>query len=195
MVSQIMKRILLSILLTNLIIFGSLNPSYAQASATKVAAPVNSSLKLTLPVKEGSLRFAALGDTGTGTDKQRQLASMMVRYRSVFPFEFVLMMGDNMYGSESAQDFRKKFSDVYKPLLDSQVKFYATLGNHDLPIQINYEPFNMNGKEYYRVKKGNVAFYSLNSNYMDKKQIEWLQSELAKDTADWKVAFIAWKLL
>ena len=184
-----MKRVLLAILLANLIIFGSLTSSYSQANATRVAGPVTSSLTLTLPVKEGSVRFAALGDTGTGTVKQRQLADVMVRYRSVFPFEFVLMMGDNMYGSESALDFRKKFSDVYKPLLDSHVKFYATLGNHDLPSQVNYEPFNMKGKEYYRMKKGNVAFYSLNSTEMDQKQVQWLESELAKDTSDWKVVF------
>jgi hypothetical protein len=98
-------------------------------------------------------------------------------------------MGDNLYGNESAKDFEKKFSDVYKVLLNDKVKFYATLGNHDLPIQINYANFNMNGKEYYRIKKGNVAFYSLNSNYMDKKQLKWLEDELVKDTSDWKVMF------
>ena len=130
-----------------------------------------------------------MGDTGSGTDKQRQVANMMVQYRNIFPFDFVLMMGDNLYGSESAKDFETKFSDVYKVLLNDKVKFYATLGNHDLPMQINYANFNMNGKEYYRFKKGNVAFYSLNSNYMDKKQLAWLESELAKDTSDWKICF------
>jgi hypothetical protein len=185
-----MTRFLFSLLVSALIISGSLSPSFAQpASGSKVAAGASSSVKLTLPLKEGSLRFAVIGDTGSGTDQQRQLADVMVRYRAAFPFDFVLMMGDNIYGSESAQDFHKKFSDVYKPLLDNQVKFYATLGNHDLPLQMNYEPFNMNGKEYYRIKKGNVAFYSLNSNYMDKKQVEWLESELTKDTSDWKVCF------
>ena len=47
----------------------------------------------------------------------------------------------------------------------------------------------MNGKEYYRFTKGNVAFYSLNSNYMDKTQLKWLEDQLAKDTADWKICF------
>lgn len=47
----------------------------------------------------------------------------------------------------------------------------------------------MNGKEYYRFTKRNVAFYSLNSNYMDKKQLQWLESELAKDTSEWKICF------
>ncbi len=150
---------------------------------------LSSPLKLTLPVKDGSVRFAVIGDTGSGSEKQRDVGAMMVKYRALFPFEFVLMMGDNVYGGEAPQDFEKKFSEPYKPLLDDKVKFYATLGNHDLPLQVNYANFNMNGKEYYRFKKGNVAFYSLNSNYMDKKQVQWLEDELAKDTSDWKICF------
>jgi predicted MPP superfamily phosphohydrolase len=151
--------------------------------------PAASPLKLTLPLKEGSVRFAAIGDTGTGSSKQHQLGELMARYRASFPFEFVLMMGDNLYGGESARDYVKKFEMPYRKLLDNKVKFYASLGNHDLALQVNYEHFNMNGKEYYRFKKGNVAFYALNSNYMDKKQVAWLESELAKDTSEWKVCF------
>ena len=32
-------------------------------------------------------------------------------------------------------------------------------------------------------------FYALNSNYMDKKQVQWLEDELTKDTSEWKVCF------
>jgi 3',5'-cyclic AMP phosphodiesterase CpdA len=162
-------------------------PASAQRlnNADVKTAPV----KLTLPVKDGSVRFAVIGDTGSGTDKQRDVGSMMAQYRVAFPFEFVLMMGDNMYGGEAPADFEKKFSEPYKALLDNKVKFYASLGNHDQSLQTNYANFNMNGKEYYRFKKGNVAFYALNSNYMDKKQVEWLESELSKDTSEWKVCF------
>lgn len=149
-----------------------------------------SPVKLTLPLKDGSLRFAAIGDTGSGSSAQHEVGEMMAQYRTAFPFEFVVMMGDNMYGGETPRDYQEKFSEPYKKLLDAKVKFYASLGNHDQALQVNYENFNMNGKEYYRFKKGNVAFYALNSNYMDKKQIEWLQSELAKDTSEWKVCFM-----
>lgn len=149
------------------------------------AAPVT----LALPMKDGSVKFAAIGDTGTGGKGQREVADTMVRYWHAYPFEFVLMMGDNMYGGESPRDFEEKFSNVYKPLLDGKVKFYASLGNHDLSLQANYENFNMNGKEYYRFKKGNVAFYALNSTYVDQKQVKWLQEQLALDTSEWKVCF------
>lgn len=185
-----MKRFVLSIVTSTLIVAGTLCPTvYTQKYATgsKVAAPA---VTLTLPRKEGSTRFAVIGDTGTGSKQQRDVANKMVQYRTAFPFDFVLMLGDNMYGGESAKDFEAKFSGPYKQLLDQNVKFYAALGNHDQALQINYVNFNMNGKEYYRFKKGNVAFYSLNSNYMDKKQVKWLEDELAKDTSEWKVAFM-----
>lgn len=178
------RNLLLALLISATLFF----PASAQ-KLNNAAAVKSSPVKLTLPVKDGSVRFAVIGDTGSGTDKQRDVGIMMAQYRAVFPFEFVLMMGDNLYGGEAPKDFEKKFSEPYKALLDNKVKFYASLGNHDQSLQVNYENFNMNGKEYYRFKKGNVAFYALNSNYMEKKQVEWLESELSKDTSEWKVCF------
>jgi hypothetical protein len=162
----------------------SASPGHSKSHPT-TSAPV----KLTLPLKEGSVRFMIVGDTGTGTTQQQQLADLMVKYRQVFPFEFALLMGDNMYGGEKPEDYKVKFENVYKQLLNDKVKFYATLGNHDESNQRFYVNFNMNGEEYYRFEKGNVAFYSLNSNYMDARQIKWLEGQLAKDTSDWKIAF------
>ncbi|HLA09871.1 MAG TPA: metallophosphoesterase [Pyrinomonadaceae bacterium] len=147
-------------------------------------------VNVTLPRKDGSVRFAAIGDTGTGSSKQHELAGVMLKSHQAFSFEFVLMTGDNMYGGEGPRDYKRKFEDVYQSLLNSKVKFYASLGNHDEPAQRFYQHFNMDGKEYYRFKRGNAAFYALNSNYMDKKQVEWLQSELAKDTSEWKICFL-----
>jgi hypothetical protein len=161
----------------------------ATGQRVAAAAPA-SALRLTLPAKPGSLKFAAIGDTGTGTEKQKQLADVMTAYRRAFPYEFVLMMGDNMYGGEKPQDFREKFEDMYRGLLNDKVKFYASLGNHDESNQRFYEHFNMNGEEYYRIKKGDVAFYALNSNYMDKRQVKWFEEQLAKDDAEWKVVYL-----
>jgi hypothetical protein len=189
-----MKRLIASFVAIIFLIFGgAVGNSFAQSAspvASKVsAAATGSPVKLTLPLKEGSVRFMVVGDTGTGSDKQQQLADVMVKYRQVFPFEFALMMGDNLYGGETPQDFKAKFEDVYKTLLDNQVKFYATLGNHDQSNQRFYARFNMNGEEYYRFTKGNVAFYSLNSNYMDARQLKWLEGELSKDASGWKICF------
>ncbi|HEU4509977.1 MAG TPA: metallophosphoesterase [Pyrinomonadaceae bacterium] len=181
-----MKRRAASLMLV--ILFAASNV-YSQTRSARNGSSSPAPVNITLPNKEGSVRFLVIGDTGTGSDEQHELAQVMLRYRQVFPFEFVLMMGDNMYGSEKAVDYKTKFENVYKPLLDQKVKFYASLGNHDESNQRFYEFFNMEGQEYYRFKKGNVSFYSLNSNYMDKRQVEWLNEKLATDTASWKIAF------
>jgi hypothetical protein len=161
-----------------------------RVATTAATATAAKGVPLTLPLREGSVRFLVIGDTGTGTEQQYELANVMTSYRQVFPYEFVLMMGDNMYGGERPEDFKLKFENVYKQLLNDKVKFYATLGNHDEANQRFYEFFNMNGEEFYRFTKGNVSFYSLNSNYMDKRQLKWLEDELAKDTAEWKIMFM-----
>jgi len=147
---------------------------------------------LKLPLKQGSVKFAALGDTGTGGSDQLAIARMLTSHRAKFPFEFVLLLGDNLYGSERPRDYSRKFEEPYKPLLEAGVKFYAVLGNHDDPSQRNYKQFNMNGERYYTFKPGlrsNVRFFALDSNYMDPKQLEWFEKELAASGSDWKIAF------
>ena len=181
-----MKRITALTILTILL---TLTGLYGQSNSLRNNGKSTDAIKLTLPNKESSVRFLVIGDTGTGSSKQLEVANVMQRFRQMFPFEFVLMVGDNMYGSEKAADYKLKFENIYKPLLDQKVKFYAALGNHDESNQRFYEFFNMEGQEYYRFKKGNASFYALNSNYMEKKQVDWLNEKLAADTATWKIAF------
>lgn len=148
------------------------------------------SQKLTLPLLKDSLRFAVIGDTGTGTTSQYQVGKTLIDYRGKFPFEFVLMLGDNLYGNEEAKDFEQKFERPYRPLIDAGIKFYAALGNHDDPNQRFYKLFNMSGERYYSFRpKAGVRFFALDSNYMDKKQLEWLEKELSSSGSDWKICF------
>jgi hypothetical protein len=138
-----------------------------------------------------SLRFAVLGDTGTGGSAQYDIARRLTAARSTFPFELVLLLGDNMYGGESPRDFESKFEKPYRPLLDAGVKFYATLGNHDQPArQILYKLFNMQGKKYYSFKpRPDIRVFALDSNYMDTAQLDWFENELKSSGSDWKIAF------
>jgi Calcineurin-like phosphoesterase len=145
--------------------------------------------ELTLPLKPGSVRFAAIGDMGTGKPLQYQVAEMMNSSRGAFPFDFVITLGDNIYGGNSPKDYETKFELPYKFLLGAGVKFYASLGNHDGASQRLYKYFNMNGQRYYTYKKGNVQFFALDSNYMDPQQLSWLEKELQNSGADWKICY------
>ena len=142
-----------------------------------------------LPLKPRSVRFAVIGDMGTGEKAQYEIAAQMERYRARTDFDFVLMLGDNIYGGKSPADVKRKFEDPYKPLLDAGVKFYASLGNHDDPNERFYKPFNMGEKRYYHFRKGNAEFFALDSNYMDPEQLEWLQNALRDSTAAWKICY------
>jgi predicted MPP superfamily phosphohydrolase len=138
----------------------------------------------------GSLKFAVLGDFGVGTKEQYDLAAQMAKTYAAFPFEIVVLVGDNLYGSERPQDFKKKFEIPYNPLLDKGVKFYASLGNHDdRAEQIKYKYFNMDGKLHYtlRAPHQNVRFFIFESTYPEPDQIAWLEQELKNSKEDWKI--------
>jgi hypothetical protein len=155
-------------------------------------AGVLAAQELRLPNKDGSVKFAVIGDGGTGGSGQRAVANQMAAFRTKFKFDFAIMLGDNLYGGERPGDYRDKFEIPYKALIDGGVKFYASLGNHDDPNQRMYKLFNMNGERYYSFKPSltaGVRLFALDSNYMDPKQLEWLEKELAGSGSDWKIPF------
>lgn len=151
---------------------------------------VAASAQVRPPVGKDSLRFAVIGDSGTGDSTATRLAARLAQSRETFPFNFVVMMGDNLYGGESAKDYQRKFEVPYKALLDGGVKFYASLGNHDEPTQTNYKNFNMNGRRYYTFQPhSGVRLFALDSNYMDARQLSWLEDALKQSGSDWKICF------
>jgi len=145
---------------------------------------------VSLPNQPDSLKFAIIGDSGTGSSSQYKVAEKLIAARAKFPYEFVLMMGDNLYSGSGPKDYKKKFEEPYKVLLDSGLKFYAALGNHDNTDERNYKPFNMGGQRYYTFKPRNgVRIFALDSNYMDQPQLQWLEKELTASGSDWKICF------
>ena len=158
-----------------------------EGAPARVASP--SARSSVLPNARGSVKFAVIGDTGTGSREQYEVGKLLAEARSRFPYEFVIMVGDNMYGSQGPADFVKKFETPYKPILDAGVKFYAALGNHDDPAQRFYKPFNMDGKRFYTFSKDDVDFFVLDSTYMSPAQVDWLKQELPKSKAHWKIAY------
>jgi opacity protein-like surface antigen len=146
------------------------------------------------------ITFAVIGDTGTGDEAQLSVAHQMARQREKTPFEFVLMLGDNIYEKGEEKDIKPRFEEPYKDLLEAGVKFYAALGNHDiirgLEFQTNYADFNMGGRRYYNFAKAPsenyenlLEFFALDSNEMTPEQLKWLDESLSASKARWKIAF------
>ena len=156
--------------------------------------------QLALPNAERSIKFAIIGDSGRGDKPQHEVAAQMQAYRQRFDFKFVLMAGDNIYeGPASEDDYRLKFEEPYKALLDAGVKFYAALGNHDDTNQIFYKPFNMEGDRYYTFVPPvdpitrwdtRVRFFALDSTYLSLEQLRWFEKEVTESRAEWKIAFM-----
>ena len=174
---------------------GEAPPSPPASVEPRPALPPSTELKL--PRKPGSLRFAAIGDSGRGHRPQYEVSAQMQAFRKEFEFDLVLMLGDNIYEGSTPDDYRKKFELPYKPLLDAGVKFYAVIGNHDEPRQHLYPLFNMGGRRYYTFKPEQTAlgavagpsvrFFMLDTENLDFKQILWLRRELAASQSEWKI--------
>ena len=135
-----------------------------------------------------AIAFAVIGDNGTGSAAQYDVARQMLKTHATDPFEFVLMMGDNMYGSQQPRDFSMKFEMPYGPLLRMGIPFYAALGNHDDPDNRHYPKFNMGGSRYYSVARGPARFFFFDTNFMDPAQVKWIEQSLRDAREEWKIA-------
>ena len=159
--------------------------------------PAPAAAQLRLPKKAGSMRFAAIGDAGRGDRWQYEVSAQMQQYRELFPFDFIVMLGDNVYDGGTADDYRLKFELPYKAFREAGVKFYATIGNHDDPNQPAYAPFNMGGARYYTVKPESLAarlltgtdvrFFMIDTERIDRTQLAWIEREMGGSDAEWKI--------
>ena len=157
--------------------------------AITAVAWLHAGVDVALPHAADSLKFAVIGDNGTGEPPQYDVARQMVSSRSSFPFDFVLMLGDNMYGSQKTPDFVTKFERPYAALLQAGVLFYATLGNHDNQNNRFYKAFNMGGERYFTFVKKNVRFFVLDTNQLDPKQRAWFDETLQRSDDQWRICF------
>jgi hypothetical protein len=141
-----------------------------------------------LLVNPQPLTFAVIGDNGTGEAPQYDVARQMLKSHATWPFDMVVMVGDNLYGSQKPRDFSYKFEIPYGPLLRMGIPFFAALGNHDEPDNRDYPNFNMNGQRYYSTARGPARFFFFDTNFMDPQQVKWIDTALAESRDDWKIA-------
>jgi predicted MPP superfamily phosphohydrolase len=159
-------------------------------SAQSVQTPAGpAAIPLSMPNQTGSLKFGVLGDFGVGDKGQYEMAAQIARVHQQFKFNLMLLVGDNLYGSERPQDFQIKFETPYKPLIDAGVVFRAALGNHDSREQRSYKPFGMNEQLFYSFSSEGVRFIALESTYPTLEQFVWFEKQLKDAKEDWKIVY------
>ena len=137
------------------------------------------------PPAPGVMRFAVLGDFGTGFSDQAEVARRMCRWRRDHPFRLVITTGDNIYPDGHPDHFDDKFFEPYACLLNNGVRFRASLGNHDVVTdngrpELEEPAFGMRGRNYV-IRSGGVRFVIADSNVLDK---EWLRTALNPRSGD-----------
>ncbi|HEX2050698.1 MAG TPA: metallophosphoesterase [Actinomycetota bacterium] len=133
------------------------------------------------------VRVVALGDFGSGTDGQYDVARAMCRHREREPYSDVVTTGDNIYETGAPEDFELKFFTPYRCLLQRGVEFHATLGNHDVATdggrpELAEPAFGMPAR-HYTWRAGPITFVALDSNGwvddgVDEAQTAWLVRRL-----------------
>ena len=150
------------------------------------------------------VRVLAFGDFGTDSPAQIELASEMKTYAQQHPFDFGITLGDNFYpnGVASPDDpqWKTKWEDRYSSL---GLKFYASLGNHDYmradgpAAEVLYSQRSASWRmpaTYYTYTAGPVQFFvidtvELSDTPLPNQQLAWLDAEIAKSKARWKVVY------
>ncbi|MGH2756533.1 MAG: metallophosphoesterase family protein, partial [Actinomycetota bacterium] len=135
------------------------------------------------------LRFAAIGDFGSGWPVQHEVADAMCAWRDEHPFDVVITAGDNIYPDGAPRHFQDNFFEPYDCLLSNGVEFHASLGNHDyltrrgLP-EIEEPAFGM-PKRNYVLRVNGVRFVIADSNRLDRA---WLsEATRARPLDRWSV--------
>lgn len=168
---------------------GTMLPSFLRVSPARFSVkPDNQSVSV-----------LAFGDYGNGSLTQKQTAAAMAEWHKKSPFDLGITLGDNFYPAGMASPTDPRWKNLWEELYDPlKIKFYASLGNHDWVLsdspasEILYSANSPNWRmpsPYYTFTAGPVQFFALDTNEVSEAQSMWLDGELKKSTAKWKLVY------
>lgn len=147
----------------------------------------------------GRVRVLAFGDFGDGGSRQQQIAEAMRRAHADKRFDLAITLGDNFYpaGMPTPTDgrWRREFDRLYGPL---HLPIFASLGNHDWVLADSpaAEILHSGSSDGWRMPAGRysfvagpVQFFALDTNLVTRAELDWLDAELGRSKARWKVVY------
>ncbi len=202
------------------LLFASLIACTSGNAATQHAGPVPSAPSTippsvasaapaaSLPDAESSVvRFAALGDTGSGEAGQREVARALATKCASAGCDFVTLLGDNLYPSGASSSHAAEFESRFEvPYRDVATDFFAVLGNHDYghgglgtdfargQNEVDYSKVSQKWKmpaAYYKVERGPLLLVGTDTNMQmfgrDDAQRRDVKEWLTTSTAKWRI--------
>lgn len=177
-------------------------PSLAEEDLIPGTAPTVRLVPQAWSTTPDHMRFAAIGDNGSGGRQAMAVARRMAETYREMPFGLVALLGDiSYYGN-----FERRFNDVFarpmRPLTDAGVGFELAIGNHDRDLRHSDEGLEEIEAElrllgtpglYYTTTHGPADLFFLDSSKPGvfgpgaSTQWEWLDDTLASSTSQWKV--------
>jgi len=159
------------------------------------------------PTPETPVRFAVIGDYGSGGAPAKDVAALVLGWQP----DFIITTGDNNYPDGSAETIDAHIGQFYHSFIypykgrfgegADQNRFFPALGNHDWMTE-NAQPyldyFTLPGNErYYDFVWGPLHLFALDGDphevdgvNRDSKQAKWLRERLANSTAPWKIVYV-----
>jgi len=155
------------------------------------------------PPPAGSIRFALIGDYGSGTEREADVARLIDRWKP----DFVATLGDNDYENAAGGIDRaigRFYHGYIAPYLGrygagaKSNRFFPIPGHRDwdhAALQPYLEYFTLPGNErYYDVVWGPVHLFMLDTDEREPDgatetslQAQWLRQRLGQSTASWKL--------
>lgn len=121
--------------------------------------------------------IAVYGDSRTNHNIHRKIAYAISSASPIAVFH----TGDMVHQGAQADQW-DLFVDIISPITRQGIPFYPALGNHDYPVAIFLNLFNLpNNEEWYSVDIGNIHFIILNNyeSYLSgSPQYLWLENDL-----------------
>jgi tartrate-resistant acid phosphatase type 5 len=146
-----------------------------------------------------SIHALIISDFGTDGSDMKRVAAAALALHHERPFDLGLTVGDNIVpqGVTSFDDRRWKadWEEQYAPL---GIPMFAVTGNHDWGFadspaaEILYSQKSRTWRMpalFYSFTAGPVQFFALCTPVMSETQVRWLDRELGRSTARWKVVY------
>jgi hypothetical protein len=140
----------------------------------------------------GSVRFAVIGDSGTGENDAMDVSDQLVSV----PFDLALHLGDLAYEEGKPNEITDHYFRVYEDWL-GLVPMNPISGNHEYAtnraapyLEAFVLPTNAgpeNAERWYSFDYGDVHFVALDTDMVSEAQASWLDRDLGENERPWTV--------